>query len=556
MRYRILLALLAATMSMPILPEVLSRLDGVQPQGENAWKATCPFRDCGKRGVFWLSDRGYSCHGCERKSTDLGYLRGYLDRDGWAPGPEREAERFPTLADRWREELRDILDPDRFILRPSEAGMGRSLDRQLGGGFTPGQTVSFVSHGAGVGKTAFVHQLFDGIARRNERELRGASLEGRTAIIVPIVFVSEMSERDLSLRSMARQAGVEGYLLRDPRGERGCRPLADGLTEGEAAIERAAVAAEAFQEAARFLTLLDRRTKVSIETVRRAVRAARSEWQDRGAEVPMVFVGIDPGHRILDPTKPEVEAIGHMLPQVLDLAQQEDVVALVTSDTTKVAASIRKELGGIGRGEDLAALVELAFRASYQFVHTPDVALGLVTLRLTDDALSPEDRDRLSREPDGTVYAEIVNAKSRWDRVGRRAAYFLDPAMFRFRPTSSRHLRAEMSLEERIVDFVETHPGCSANDVRKGVKGGSTDAKRAALEGLIRSHRIEDEGDNVTGRRLHVAGSPHRSGSGQGQVNPQVKAEGQGVDLGAPPKGGEPPSGQPHPLPVGEVQEG
>ena len=448
----------------------------------------------------------------------------------------------PTLADRWQEGLEGFLDPDPPLLRLSAAGMGPEIDRQLGGGLSPGQTLALASMGAGVGKTSLLHQTADGIAEANAQEHVRALERGRPPVLVPVVFVSEMTVRDLTLRSLARQAGVEGYFLRDPKGERGSRPLMGGVTYGEDALQRAAIAAELFQEAARFITPLDRRTRVTVPDLQRIVAGVRERWDAEGAQVPAVAVFVDPIHRIVDPARAEVEALGEGVTRLMDLAHREDAIVLFSSDTTKVAASARGEAGSLKRGTDLAASVEMAFRGSYQLLHLPDVALGLVTLAADDENLQAEDRARLASEPPGTMYAEVINAKARWDKRGRRAAYFLDPAMFRFRPTTSRALPRELPLIDRICAYVATDPGCSENRVRRNVTGRTEDI-RSAIQEALRDGRIRDEGTAGTGRKLHPGRNPHGTRAEQGGNNLGNRSEGPGAVPGGSPYRGEPPRG-------------
>ena len=335
---------------------------------------------------------------------------------------------------------------------------------------------------------------------------------------------------------------MEGYLLRDPRGERGCRPLAEGLTEGETALQHAAAVAKSFDAAACFMTPVDRRTRVTVSMVEVIVERIRSHWEAEGCSVPAVLVIVDPLHRLLDPTRPEVEALGETLQQLLDLAQRAHAIVLFSSDTTKAAASGRNEAGGVKRGVELAHSVEMAFRGNYQLLHMPDVALGLITLRENDEHLPPEDATRLQREPAGTMYAEIVNAKARWDMPGRRAAYFLDPAMFRFRPTTSRNLPKERPLVDRIVEFIEGSPRCSENAVRKGVEGRDR-AIRETIQQLLREDILRDHGTGTTGRRLQIAGTPHGTRAEQPRNNLTAQGEGQGVVPGGSSYGREPPRG-------------
>ena len=453
-----------------------------------------------------------------------------------AGGPPR------SLAETWHSSLPSYLDPDPFLIRPSNAGMGRELDRTLGGGLSPGQTAGLVAAGSGRSKTALLQQWGDGQAEASATRYKRALQEGVSASVTPVLFVSEMPVRDLTLRTLARLAGVDGSLLRDPRGAHGCRPLGDGVTIGEHALAQAARAAQRFRDAARFITVLDRRVHVTVADLETAVHRIRASWEAAECEVPAVLVIVDPIHRLLDPTRPEVEALGVALPAILDLAQRCEAVVLFTSDTTKAAVYGRSDAAAKPSGEALAERTELAFRGSYQLLHMPDFALGLVTLSAQSEALSPEDAARLAQEPRGTMYAEIVNAKSRWSPVGRRAAFWLDPAKFRFRPTTSRELPRELSLAERVIVFVEANPDSSENAARKRVEGRDK-AIRETVKSLLNADLLEDHGSSTTGRRLRKPGTPQGTRPEQPSEQPREQGEGREVVPGALPGRGEPPSG-------------
>lgn len=445
---------------------------------------------------------------------------------------------LPTLAASWTGSLDRYLEDDPYLLRMSRIGMGAPLDRMMGGGLSPGQIMALVALGAGQGKTAFLHQLVDSQAVTNALAVE----YDEEPVVVPIIFVSELSERDLTLRSLARQAGVGGYILRDPKGSAGSQHLAGGVTVGEDALKLARRSAEDFRAAAGFITVRDRRSRVTLDAITQDVRAARRKWEERDCTVPTVLVVLDPIHRLLDLTMSEVEALGVILPKCLDLAHREQVVVAFTSDTTKSAASSRKSAGGIGRGEDLAHLFEMAFRSNYQLIHHADVALGMVALREDDPNLHPDAAERLSREPDGTRYAEVVNAKARYDEPGRQAAFYLDPAMFRFRPTTPRRLSSEVSIDELVLEFVASHPGDSENAVRKGVKGKDTSIRKAVRDHLS-SGRIVDRGDNRTGRQLYIAETPRGTGREQPREQPREQVDGHEAVPGGSSIGREPPTG-------------
>lgn len=494
-----------------------------------------------------LSRVGLSCGTCGHRRSLEELRRDIAAKD--APPP--------TLAERWADALEGYLTPDPYLLRPSDSGMGRELDRLCGGGLTVGQTVALVSHGAGVGKTALLHQWLDGVAARSaEQHAAGGPIS-------PVVMVTEMSERDVTIRALARQAGVPGYVLRDPRGPVGSRHIAGGETEGMAALIHASRAAERARSAMEHMTVIDRSRHVSVADLGEIVRRVRAFWEAQGVEVPAVVLGIDPLHRMIDLTRPEAEGIGQALTELLNLAQRERVIVIMTSDTTKGAASARGAVGGLQKSEDLAAAVEMAFRGSYQLLHLPDVALGLVTMRADDEHLSADDRARLAAQPEGTLYAELASAKSRWHSRGERAAYWLDPAMFRYRVAAARQMpRKEPDLEERILEYIAANPGCSEAAVRRDVKGGTHEIRKA-LHLLIRAHRIEDRGGD-RGRELYPAWhrdpqnphTAHSTGAVQGSVQGVRTGRGDRTCTeGLPLSGESPPSRTGSPGPSGRYNE-
>lgn len=430
-------------------------------------------------------------------------------RNGEAPtGPV--LDRLPAALDEiWKEWLHDFLNPDPFLVRPSWAGMGRELDRMTGGGFSPGQIVGLGAMGAGIGKTAFGQQLAEGIAEWSAGQWARSLETSQAHDVVPVVIVSEMGTRDLTLRSLARQSGVEGYILRDPKGTRGSRPLTSEITEGDSALDRARVAAETFCDAAKFIYPIDRHEQVSVGAMVSLVEGIREAWESRGARVPAVLLFIDPIHRIVDRAASEVEALRLGMLALLDVTHRTGAIGLFTSDTTKLSALNRAEAGSKQRGDDLAREAEAAFGGSYKLLHTPDVALGLITLRPDDEHLPADVSERLRQEPEGTLYAELVNAKSRWDASGRRAAFLFDPALFRFRPTVTRELQGDRPLRDRILEFVAANPGCSENAVRKAVAG-SDRAIRSEIQTLL-GDQLFDSGTGTTGRRLQIVENPSRT---------------------------------------------
>lgn len=392
----------------------------------------------------------------------------------------------PTLADIWSESLGAFLDPDPFLLRPSNAGMGKPFDYMLGGGLSLGQTLNLGAFGAGGGKTAFLHQWADGVA-----EATATAAITETGDPIPVVYASEMTVRDLTLRSLARQAKVEGFLLRDPKGERGCEPIAGcGVTEGENAREKALLAAEWFRQGARHMTVLDRSTRVTIDKLRAIVHQVRDEWDERGRPVRTIALFVDPVHQLIDRRRDAVEAIGEVLALLLEFVQTEKLIAILASETKFASASTRSLAGG-RKTEELADMVEQAFRGSYELMHMPDNAVGLLTLSADDENLDEEARERLQQEPEGTLYAEVVSPKARWQRRALRAAYHFHAAEFRFEPVQQRTAAGDAPLRDRVIEFIRRNPGCSQKMVRKGVAG-ATDLIIVEVNKLTMAGIVED----------------------------------------------------------------
>ncbi|HET9948849.1 MAG TPA: hypothetical protein VFQ22_08000 [Longimicrobiales bacterium] len=514
----------------------------------------CP--RCGGNDALALSARGFHCRSelCGWSGTNLSALEQALGaaRPTAVPAQYREAARVPdaaqksrppTLAETWDSELDSFLDPNPFLLRPSEAGMGPELNRILGGGLSVGQTVAIGARSAGAGKTAWLHQLADGLAAISARTAQ------HPGYATPVVYVSELTTRDMSLRSLARAADVEGYLLRDPQGQRGSEHLAGGMSRGEWALERAREAAKRLRHAADHLTVIDRRQRVTLHDLPEIIRRVRASWEENDIPVPAVTLVIDPLHRVIDLTKPEVEALGLAVTACIDVAQRENAIVIFTSDTTFAAASSRRSVSSLKRADELADASEMAFRGSYQLLHLPDVALGILTMRADDENLTPEDAKRLAAEPPGTLYAEVASAKSRWEDRGLRAAYWYEPAKFRFRPTTSRVLPRDEPIEARILAFVEGHPDCSENAVRKGIDGRDTSIRKA-IQRLLSDGRLLDLGDRRSGRRLRVGGTPLGTRAEQPGNNLPAQVGRPGVVPGGSPLRGESPPGGTTPLPA------
>lgn len=369
--------------------------------------------------------------------------------EGIAPDvPDADKDRaLPTLAEQWAAGglVADILDNRRPLLRCEHAGLGSWLDDVLGGGLAHGETMAVGAAGAGVGKTALVHQLADGWAKWSAANLDASAGSGTRAAVVPVVYVTEMGVRHLTIRTLAREAAVPGKLLR--------APAHYGQT-GDQAVRAALAVSGSLCKMAEFVTPIDRTVNVgagvaAVNALRVHLERVRERWQERADVLATVLV-IDPVHRLLDSSVDETRGLADVLGALLSVTQQAGLVTILTSDTTKSAAGQRngdKKEGETAADDDMEARAEQAFRGSYQLMHVPDHVLMLDAL----DPTRPAHREKIDKSPVSaaftagrgetrdewaTVFAHLPSPKLRWGKVGDRPSYWYDRALFRFVPIS------------------------------------------------------------------------------------------------------------------------
>jgi hypothetical protein len=378
-----------------------------------------------------------------------------------ADAPDPDKDRLRTLDEHWTagELVTDILDNRRALLRCADAGLGAWLDHALGGGLANGETLAVGAAGAGVGKTALVHQLTDGWAKWSASNLDVAAGSDRRANVVPVVYVTEMGVRQLTIRTLAREAAVPGKFLR--------APAAFGHA-GEEAVRAAAKVSGPLCRMARFVTPIDRTVNVgsgatAVRTLGEHVQRVRDRWQET-ADVSAAVLVIDPVHRLLASGVDETRGLSDVLGELLALTQRAGLVTILTSDTTKRAASNRSG-NGDEKGDtasDELEQAEQAFRGSYQLMHVPDHVLMLRAL----DPSKYWGKEKISKSPVGaeftagrgetrdewaTVFADLVSPKLRWGKVGEYPSYWYDRALFRFVPIarpSSPTFAAPMARKE------------------------------------------------------------------------------------------------------------
>lgn len=330
----------------------------------------------------------------------------------------REAlEAAPTLADRYDltafelDSSRTLISLANLPMWPGGAedsghGWGRALDGMLGGGVCPGYMLAVGAASAGAGKTAWIHQLADGLALRTLAQLEGA--EARAEPLTPVLFLSEMRADGLTWRSLARWTGKS----------------ASDFRAGASHHERDSVAAaarEAFDSewgrSRSFIRLWQGNALGGElpEALARTVDAWKAELEAKhGREVWPVVV-IDPLQRFRKQGNTgEVEAVNELVAALGKRARADGWVVLLTSDTNKTSAT------GDGRDSSRTILEEgaAALRGTYQLTHEADAVIYL------------------KREEDGrTVRAHVV--KNRWGRLSdpkgnNSPAFMWDGAAMRF----------------------------------------------------------------------------------------------------------------------------
>lgn len=360
----------------------------------------------------------------------------------------------PTLADRVGAGLLDrALDRNKPMIRLEDAGLGTWFARTVRS-LEPGNVVGFVAAGAGGGKTAFVHQWVDGMAKHSAAVLEGAAGgQGPRPQVTPVLFITEMQERDLMIRALARESGVQGALLRDPGSPEWLEHAARRREDPDAYVARELATAREARDrmlpAWGMLTVLDKAARIgtgadAVARIRAEVEAIRRKWEAAGADVLTVVVVIDPIHRLLTTGVEELAGLSEMLHHILVATHGEGWLTVFTSDTTKESVRQRAD-----SKRDLEQAAEMAFRGSYQLLHVPDVALCLRTLDPAKEAhmaeipdwLADETRPFRRADPNGeaaTVYADILTPKVRWARPGEAPAFWYDRAHFRFEPIPRR----------------------------------------------------------------------------------------------------------------------
>lgn len=296
-------------------------------------------------------------------------------------------------------------------------GIGRELNRALGGGIRPGYVLGFSAPAAKSGKTMFLHQIADGLALRTAKLAKEG---GTDEPLTPVFWLSEMDLAALTWRSLARWTGHEQGTFRagrDPRAPRGT--FTKEQLQGADALRSGLLA-----EARRFVVQLQPQTSGAelirevAELVSARVRALEAEHPGREVWPVVVF---DPVQRWLDHSKTETEGGNELVETLGYVSARDGWVVLLTSDTVKTTV-------GKGDGKEPpppSVRGQQAFRGTYKLHHVLHAGVYL----------EPGDkRDNLGA---GEVSAYVVI--NRWGPLGDTAYPFdFDFPQARFSPGRER----------------------------------------------------------------------------------------------------------------------
>ena len=287
-------------------------------------------------------------------------------------------------------------------------GWGTKLDEMLGGGVCPGYLLAVGAASAGAGKTAWVHQLADGLALRTA-ELLDQNQEGP---LTPVLFLSEMRPDALTWRSLGRWTGRNASDFRAG----GSHPEREAVMNAAhealgGALGRSRAFVRYWQGEKRGRDLAGALANL----LRTWTEQLQAEHPDR--EVWPVVV-MDPLQRFRDHAGAgEVDAVNELVATIGAQARRDGWVVLLTSDTNKASAT-----GATTEGRDKRNVLEegaAALRGTYQLTHEADAVLYL---RREDDR-------------SGVVRAHVV--KNRWGKLSEpdgkdSPAYTWEGAAMRF----------------------------------------------------------------------------------------------------------------------------
>lgn len=253
-------------------------------------------------------------------------------------------------------------------------GLGRWLGQRLGG-VRPGEVVMIGASTAKAGKTAFLMQLADGLALRTADIVR----EDKRAPLTPVFVCSEMSSQQLAWRSIARWTGYDSRIYR--AGRTAVQLLTESTFHGdtmqarhevETAFKSAKVAldpGQLFGASREFMRDLKPGTRQQgpalLDHVARLVGAWRRELTRRYDREVWPIVVLDPIQRWQEHGANEIDALNELTEVLNGFCLDEGWIVLLTSDSTKAAATGQHARDGAG----LLDQARSSFRGSYKLQH-------------------------------------------------------------------------------------------------------------------------------------------------------------------------------------------
>lgn len=323
---------------------------------------------------------------------------------------KRDLELWPTAASEYgiddleRDQDREFVRIDTLPawppgndLRPGNHGLGSDINNAIGGGIAPGTLIGIAAAAAKSGKTAFIHQLADGLALRAAEVLAGKA----RGPLTPLIVLSEMDQRALAWRTLARWTGYAAAHFRAGKSA----DLAEGYKKAMRSAAREAFAEGSLLDRARKLTRIVKSQnsgKLLVGDLKYQISLLRDKYKEHEV-LPIIMV--DPIQRFMATGKTSAnESMDEFANTLNEEARAGGWCVLLTSDATKATAT------GSTKGEDLSPEERgtAAFRGSYTLLHILDAALYLVPAETQPSA-----------EKNGYRNLNVVSVSNRWGPLAK-----------------------------------------------------------------------------------------------------------------------------------------
>lgn len=333
-----------------------------------------------------------SLYGRERLLLDFEQELVAIDRlPGWPTQPNGGESGPSVLGPVKRQQAEVSADLSRPSIYAGH-GLGKHLSRKLGWGLRPGAMLGLGAAHAGAGKTAFLHQLADGLALRSAEIVSGDIAFGN--VLTPVFLLSELPEGDLVWRSMSRWTGAPsswffggrtalGHAGKEQKREiEAARDFASRLLDTEDSEY-----GQFAHTISKWVHVLNSRSDLGRQLLDAASRSSEAfigylkYWVDyvsmelnamypNRAVFPVVV--IDPIQRFAEMSGGgEVESLNKLssLLRTATISGDYPWITLLTSDTNKESST------GRVRNRNMRSEGTAAFRGSYNLLHEVSIAL-------------------------------------------------------------------------------------------------------------------------------------------------------------------------------------